>query len=257
MPWHHPYAIVDTHCHAGLRKYEPIESLLDQMFRNGVDQALLVQHLGEYDNRYLSECTQRFPGRLGAAILVDPSRADAPDTLARDADLPGVRGLRMEATYPESLWKKLNELGLPATIRGSLADLASDETRRRIRHYERINVCIEHLGFPDAAEPAPYSTYRKVLQLADLPNVYLKVSGYYGFWGSGYPYTDVIPFAQLALEAFGPRRMMWGSDFPPVSGREGYHNALAFVDLLYPGLSQEERSWLMGKTAQQVWGLAP
>ena len=28
------------------------------------------------------------------------------------------------------------------------------------------------------------------------------------------------------LEAFGPRRIMWGSDYPPVSSREGYLNSL-------------------------------
>ena len=38
--------VVDTHVHAGLRKYEPIESLLDQMFRHRVDHAVLVQHAG-------------------------------------------------------------------------------------------------------------------------------------------------------------------------------------------------------------------
>ena len=42
----------------------------------------------------------------------------------------------------------------------------------------------------------------------------------------------------LALESFGPRRMMWGSDFPPVSGREGYRNALQLaqtplIDLMW------------------------
>jgi L-fuconolactonase len=255
MPWHHPYTVVDTHCHAGLRKYEPIEGLIDHMFRNGVDQAVLVQHMGEYDNRYLSESSQRFPGRFAVAILVDATRPDAPEELVRWADWPGVRGLRLECTYPEPLWQKLDELGKVATVRGTLTDMAGAETRRRMERYGRTTFCIEHLGFPDAAEAAPYPTYRSVLRLAELPNVYLKVSGYYGFTQSGYPYMDVLPFAQLALEAFGPRRMMWGSDYPPVSSREGYHNALAFMDVLYPGLSAEERAWLMGKTAQQVWGL--
>ncbi|MBI2940019.1 MAG: amidohydrolase [Chloroflexi bacterium] len=260
MPWHHAvphaYTVVDTHCHAGLRKYEPIESLVDQMFRNGVDQAVLVQHMGEYDNRYLSECTQRFPGRFVAAMLVDVARPDAPETIARWAAWPGIRGLRVQIPCPDPVWQKADELGLAVTVRGSLADLASAETRERMAHCERATFCLEHLGFPDAAEPAPHPTYRSALRLAELPNVFLKVSGYYGFTASGYPYLAALPFARLALEAFGPRRVMWGSDFPPVSGREGYHNALAFVDLLYPGLSPDERAWLMGKTAQQAWELA-
>ena len=39
--------VVDTHVHAGLTKYEPVESLVDQMFRHRVDHAVLVQHAGE------------------------------------------------------------------------------------------------------------------------------------------------------------------------------------------------------------------
>jgi predicted TIM-barrel fold metal-dependent hydrolase len=30
----------------------------------------------------------------------------------------------------------------------------------------------------------------------------------------------------MTYEAFGASRIMWGSDFPPVAGREGYRNAL-------------------------------
>jgi hypothetical protein len=71
--------VVDTHVHAGLTKYEPIESLLDQMFRHRVDHAVLVQHAGMFDNAYLIECAQRFPGRFAVACLVDSSRPDAAD----------------------------------------------------------------------------------------------------------------------------------------------------------------------------------
>ncbi|MBI1928834.1 amidohydrolase, partial [Candidatus Poribacteria bacterium] len=48
--------IVDTHCHAGLDKYEPIESLLYQMGQAGVDKAILIQHQGNTNNSYHVEC---------------------------------------------------------------------------------------------------------------------------------------------------------------------------------------------------------
>ncbi len=54
--------IVDTHCHATPYWFEPIEILLDQMTRNGVDKAALIQIRGVYDNAYLIECMRRFPG---------------------------------------------------------------------------------------------------------------------------------------------------------------------------------------------------
>jgi hypothetical protein len=48
--------IVDTHCHAGINWFEPVEMLLHQMNMNGVQSAVLIQHGGNYDNQYLLEC---------------------------------------------------------------------------------------------------------------------------------------------------------------------------------------------------------
>jgi predicted TIM-barrel fold metal-dependent hydrolase len=49
--------------------------------------------------------------------------------------------------------------------------------------------------------------------------------------------------------------MMWGSDYPPVSGREGYRNALQGV-ADHPALRDpEDREWVMGKTALGVFRL--
>ena len=57
----------------------------------------------------------------------------------------------------------------------------------------------------------------------------------------------------MAYEAFGPRRMMWGSDYPPVSGREGYRNALRGVSEHPVFDSQDDREWVLGKTAVSVF----
>ncbi len=37
---------VDSHCHASVHWYEPIETLLHEMDRNEVDQAVLFQIMG-------------------------------------------------------------------------------------------------------------------------------------------------------------------------------------------------------------------
>ena len=56
-------------------------------------------------------------------------------------------------------------------------------------------------------------------------------------------------------EAFGPQRMMWGSDYPPVSSREGYLNSLRTPLDYLAGLTEGERAWIFGRTAMTVWGL--
>ena len=74
---------VDSHCHASLQWYEPIETLLFEMDRNDVDQAVLIQINGQYDNSYQHDCVRRYPERLASVVLVDSRQPEAPRALER------------------------------------------------------------------------------------------------------------------------------------------------------------------------------
>jgi L-fuconolactonase len=65
--------------------------------------------------------------------------------------------------------------------------------------------------------------------------------------------TPIPPLLELAYVAFGPDRMMWGSDFPPVSGREGYANALRFTLDQLAARSEADRARIFGGTALAVF----
>ncbi len=68
-------------------------------------------------------------------------------------------------------------------------------------------------------------------------------------------FEEIPPLMEMAYEAFGPKRMMWGADFPPAGGREGYCNSLQGV-LEYPVFkNQEEKDWAFGKTAVEAFKL--
>ena len=66
------FAVVDTHCHVGLHKYEPVEALLFHMERAGVDQAVLIQYMGNSDNGYIVDAIEANPGRFAAALPFAP-----------------------------------------------------------------------------------------------------------------------------------------------------------------------------------------
>jgi L-fuconolactonase len=78
--------IVDTHCHASLVWFEPIEPLIDQMDRNGVQHAVLVRIRGQYNNDCQFECVERFPDRLISVVAVDRESDDADRELDRLRD---------------------------------------------------------------------------------------------------------------------------------------------------------------------------
>ena len=76
-----------------------------------------------------------------------------------------------------------------------------------------------------------------MFDLARFPNAYVKIHGLGEFSQRAMPPTEPFPFVEpiaplieMAYEAFGASRMMWGSDYPPVSMREGYGNALPLHD---------------------------
>ena len=60
----------------------------------------------------------------------------------------------------------------------------------------------------------------------------------------------------MLLQAFGPTRLMWGSDWPVVNEAGGYaawHSAAA---ALTEGCSQDERDLIFGGAAQAFYGIA-
>ena len=90
--------IVDTHTHAGINWFEPVELLIHQMNLNDVEKAVLVQHglpqTGGYDHTYLFECVERFPGRFAVVVIVDVTKPDALDRLEGYASQGAVGGRR-------------------------------------------------------------------------------------------------------------------------------------------------------------------
>jgi L-fuconolactonase len=232
--------IADAHCHASTVWYEPIETLLFEMDRNGVDHAILIQMMGQSNNAYQFECVKRYPGRFASVVIVDPDQPDAPAALERLAE-QGASGVRFNASTrspgddPLAIWRKAAQLGLSVSCGGNAAAFASDDFARVITEFPQLRIVIEHLGSVNhpVSDLSAEEARRKVFGLARYPNTSIKIHGLGEFSRRALPVKEPFPFVEPipdlleeVYRAFGPTRMMWGSDFPPVSSREGYRNAL-------------------------------
>jgi len=250
--------LVDTHCHIGLHKYEPLEVLQFHMARASVTQAVFIQYMGNTDNQYLVDCLAAQPGTFAAAMLVE---ADDDGSRIRHWAEQGIGGIRLAANYRgtgrDALahWRTAAELGLVVSAPASPTSLLSDEFAEVVKRFPELQIVIEHLGgIGKGAEP-PYTLFKQILQLATHPNLTIKLPGFGEFCELPHPFTHVPPLVELTLEAFGVERIMWGSDWPPVSSREGYEHSLHFPLSYLAHLSAEEQSWIFGRTAQRVWSL--
>ncbi len=101
------------------------------------------------------------------------------------------------------------------------------------------------------------------MTLTRFPNTYIKFGGLGEFCirpkklEPEFGFEEIPPLMDMAYEAFGPERMMYGSDYPPVGHREGYRNSLQGVLELPIWKNQEEKNWAFGKAALTAFKLGP
>lgn len=251
--------IVDTHCHAGQLKYEPVESLLYHMGVSGVSQAVLIQYGGNSDNGYLVDCLQRHPGRLAAAMIVEAQDDGTAVRRWADAGLGGIR-LRVDArsTGSDALaqWRAAADLGLVVSAPCSPGALLGEAFGEVVDTFPDLQIVIEHLGGVGHDAGAPYDEFRAALDLVGpRQNLSMKLPGFGEFCHVPLPFDPVPALPRMALDAFGPERLMWGSDFPPVSSREGYDSSLRVPLEYFADLSEADRAWVFGGAARRVWQL--
>ena len=258
--------VIDSHCHVSPTWYEPAEVLLFQMDRNGVDGAILIQMKGQANNDYQTECLRRYPGRFASVVVIDEKQTDAPRVLERLAE-QGASGVRIGPSErspgddPLAIWRTAERLGLSVSCGGRASDFAAPEFKSLVQALPNLPIVIEHLGNLNHPTHASDEQLREtVFGLAHFPNVYIKIHGLGEFSERAIPVKDPFPFRQpipsllqQAYETFGPRRMMWGSDYPPVSGREGYRNALRLTLEQFANTSREDRGEIFGGTALRVF----
>jgi L-fuconolactonase len=258
-------SIVDTHCHASLDWFEPIETLLFQMDTYGVDKAVLVQHGGEYDNSYLLTCAEQHSGRFTVMGLVDPTRADATG-VPRGQRLRGVGSVRLFAPTesggdPIALWRKAAELGMPVSSPSNAFELTTPSFQTLIQELPDLPIILEHYGFLRLPEDQRPDAYDKLLKLARFPNVTMKIHGLGELMPRPFPLAHpTFDIAQApdhidrAMHAFGADRLMLATDWPPSAAREGYPNVLSHLKAYLSRYSTEQQAAVLGSTAEHFFG---
>ena len=130
---------------------------------------------------------------------------------------------------------------------GSLARIAD-------RHPD-LPIVIDHAAKPDIENSEFDRWASAILALSRRSQVFCKLSGLLSEAGARIKDEDLRPYVDHLLTCFGPRRLMWGSDWPVLLGASGYSPWLEQTMRLAGALSAEEKHWLFHQTAASFYNV--
>jgi L-fuconolactonase len=233
----------------------------------GIDRTILVQVQADLAETALflalAADTPLVGGVVGWADLTAPDLADTLATLRSGPGgdhLVGIRHLLQSEADPGWLDRAAVREGLRAVGAAGLCyDLLTlphqlPAAIRTVRGLPDVAFVLDHLSKPPIArgEREPWSA--QLRELAAEPNVTAKLSGLvteaeHGSW----ELDDLRPYVDTALDAFGPDRLMFGSDWPVCLLAGSYHEVFEAAVALTAGLSPAEQDAVFGGTAQRVY----
>lgn len=262
---------VDAHTHvfrrdlamAPNRRYTPDydatpKDLLSHLDSQRLDRAVLVQpsFLGT-DNSYMLAAIAAEPARLRGVAMLAPDLSDRHlDELAQ-AGVVGVRFNLVGASLPElrsAAWKTL--------LRRIVALGWHVELHREARDLRPLiesaleagaRVVVDHYGRPDPILGLTDGNLDALLAVASSRRVWVKLSAAYRCTSNpeGFEREAALHF----LEAFGPDRLVWGSDWPHTQC-EAKADVAASREALRRSLSGDELDAVLGGTACDLYGFS-
>jgi len=122
-------------------------------------------------------------------------------------------------------------------------------------HPQQVFV-LDHIAKPRIRDAALEPWRKNIRDLARRENVYCKLSGLVteANW-TNWCDADLKPYFDVVLDAFGPRRLMAGSDWPVCCLATTYQGWFSTLGELIGGLSDAEREMILGRVAIEVYSL--
>lgn len=251
---------------ASLRRNFVPQDLKPELDRSGMQDCIAVQARQSLEEtRWLLELAEQFPfivGVVGWVDLLSPDVRSQLKILAANPKLAGIRHIVQSEPDDRFLLR-------PDFMRGIAVleefDLAYDiliyskhlpVAAEFVRRFPRQRFVLDHMAKPPIKSGGIEDWAVGIRKLAAFPNVYCKVSGLvteadWLHWRPG----DVTPYLDVAFEAFGPERLMAGSDWPVCLAAARYQQAMDVVNRYLDRKSSAVREAVLGGNAQRFWRL--
>lgn len=252
---------------------------------NGVKSVCAIQtgSFYRFDNRYILDTSKANLEWLACVCTLDPDNPDSPALLRHAVRDYGVRGMRSIASagggfdHPgiRALWKTALDEGIVINIlitnrdpdmdKGTefdevfepyvLSEIRElvDQAKVLLEEFPTLPVVLDHCLNLEAG-PDLDLWLAEVIRLSEHKNLHGKLSFVASGTKTGYPCDDMLDVCLKVIDAFGPERCVWGSDFPCElwAPKINYTDHLRIFTNDLP-LTESARAKILGETAQQLW----
>ncbi len=238
-------------------KPQPITTadMLREMDAAGVDRALIAPPVWEGVRNDLALAAARdYPERFAVMGRVDLNNPASRDLLPTWKQQPGMLGLRYALGRPlvrplliegriDWLWPAAEKAGLPLMLFPLASDLHLFD--RIAEQHPNLKITIDHLALGRGKDDVAFKEFDLLLPLAKRPNISVKVSCLPLYTTDAYPYKRLHPYVRRIYDAFGPKRMFWGSDLSRLECT--YRESVTMFTEEMPWLSASDMEWIMGR----------
>ena len=247
-----------------------IDGLVRALDHAEVERAALVHASTAYgfDNSYAADALARFSDRFVGVCAVDFLSDSAVADLRYWIEERGFTGVRIRAAdgttkvptpggglsdeRMTAVWAYVAEQHVPVCIQ--MHSKNTDQLLKVLAVHPELTILLDHAGRPNAAGGPPYPLLDELGRLARYDGVHLKITPPALQRLQNEPGADVTEVLRRLAQIFGPRKLMWGSNFPASSGslpelRDAIEATLTWMD-------DEQRTDVMGGSAARIYDLA-
>jgi L-fuconolactonase len=266
--WHYndsEYAWIDDSMASLRRDFLPAD-LKPELERTGFRGTVLVQvRQSLEETRWMLDLAAKHPFIVGVVGWVDLRSEDLREQLEIFATNPkfvGVRHIVQSEPDEEFLLRPefLRGVSLLSAF-GLVYDLLIYHRHLPVaiefaRKVPQLRIVLNHLAKPAIRDHILHPWSENIRELAKCPNVYCKLSGHVSEadWNKRKP-EDIRPYLDVAFEAFGPDRLMIGSDWPVSTLAASYAQSMDVVKNYLERLSGEVHEKVLGGNAIRFYRL--
>jgi L-fuconolactonase len=239
--------------------------LVPLLNETGMDATVAVQACQSMEETEwlleLADANPEIAGIVGWVPLIDPKVEKVLEALSANSKFRGVRHV-LQAEPSEYMAREDFNTGVallgPYSLTYDLLILQHQlpAAIKFVDRHPNQPMVLDHLAKPLIASHEIEPWRAQILELARRPHVSCKLSGMVTEANfHNWTIEDLQPYVETALEAFGPDRLLFGSDWPVCTVASSYKRWLDVVKQCTAGLTSDEQDKILGENAQKFYGL--